>query len=370
MSADKPKDKNQGTELGQNYRIRQLPGAAFLAFPEMKEILKKEISERLGFSSPPTEEFGDLIYYANFPLFQFLPFLKLNQIKRTNRLNQVNQKESKNSDENWNNLPYWSRCAMLSPLEIEFESIGSASAALKSIQRNWAPYQYQFFRRAELIQQKLPYINLKTREFPAKIPSSPIGLYTLTGENRMIASANTSSFLPAGKIDFKEDHENPPSRAYLKIQESLTMANLLNGTPFPKANERCFEAGACPGGWTWVLVNLGANVLAVDRTELAPSLMKNPLVRFEKHDAFTLKPEEIGFCDWVFSDVICYPERLLKWVNGWLKSGLARNIICTIKMQGEPDWNTIGKFAEIPGSRILHLNYNKHELTWIHTEKS
>ena len=35
-------------------------------------------------------------------------------------------------------------------------------------------------------------------------------------------------------IVFEEDHENPPSRAYLKIQESLTMANLLNGTPLPK----------------------------------------------------------------------------------------------------------------------------------------
>lgn len=380
MSADKPKDKNQETKLGQNYRIRELPGAAFLAFPEMKEILKKEISGRLGFSSSPTEEFGDLIYYADFPLFQDFSSNQTNRIKKTdqqnqtnplnqvNQMNQVNQRENENLGGNWKKLPFWARCAMFSPLEIEFESIGSASAALKSIQRNWAPYQYQFFRRAELIQQKLPYINLKTREFPANIPSSPIGLYTLTGENKMIASAKTSSFLPAGKIAFEEDHENPPSRAYLKIQESLTMANLLNGTPLPKANERCFEAGACPGGWTWVLVNLGANVLAVDRTELAPELMKNPLVRFEKHDAFTLKPEEIGFCDWVFSDVICYPERLLKWVNGWIESGLARNIICTIKMQGEPDWNTIEKFAEIPGSRILHLNYNKHELTWIHTE--
>jgi predicted esterase YcpF (UPF0227 family) len=27
----------------------------------------------------------------------------------------------------------------------------------------------------------------------------------------------------------------------------------------------------------------------------------------------------------------------------------------------------IQEFADIPGSRIVHLNYNKHELTWIHT---
>ena len=39
-------------------------------------------------------------------------------------------------------------------------------------------------------------------------------------------------------------------------------------------------------------------------------------------------------------------------------------MICTIKMQGEIDWKLIEEgFAAIPNSRIVHLNYNKHELT-------
>ena len=186
----------------------------------------------------------------------------------------------------------------------------------------------------------------------------------------MIASAKTSSYLPAGSLHFVEDHENPPSRAYLKIQESLTMANLLFNLPLPSQGQKCFEAGACPGGWTWVLVGLGANVHAVDRAELAPELMKNPLVKFQAHDAFTLLPQDIGKMDWVFSDVICYPERLLKWIRQWLDSGLVSNMICTIKMQGEIDWKLIEEFAAIENSVVLHLNYNKHELTWIHTEIS
>ena len=213
-------------------------------------------------------------------------------------------------------------------------------------------------------------MNLKEKSFPQEIPTSPIGLYTLIEENKMFASAKTSSFLPAGEIRFKEDHENPPSRAYLKLQESLTMAHILNGTPLPQKGDLCFDAGASPGGWTWVLVNLGASVFAVDRAELSFELMKNPLVEFKAHDAFTIKPSEVGKCDWVFSDVICYPERLLKWINGWLESGLTHNMICTIKMQGKTDWKIIEEFERIPESRIVHLNYNKHELTWIHTKKS
>ena len=54
----------------------------------------------------------------------------------------------------------------------------------------------------------------------------------------------------------------------------------------------------------------GSEVFAVDRAELAPSLMKNDLVTFLAHDAFTLKPEDLGEFDWVISDVICYPELL------------------------------------------------------------
>lgn len=309
---------------------------AFLPFPEQTELLISELETRFNINLKPSARYGQLLYYEDFPDLKGV-------------------------------YPYWARTVMLEPFFLNFKTIGEAANNLKEIQRNWAPYQYTCFRRAQLIQEKLPYINLKDRKFPVKIPQSPIGLYTLIDENNLIASAKTTSFLPAGSLPFIEDHENPPSRAYLKIQESLTMANLLNGTPLPDSNSRCFEAGACPGGWTWVLINLGAQVYAVDRAELAPELMSNPLVKFQAHDGFTLKPEEIGPIDWLFSDVICYPERLFEWINMWLKYNPNLNMICTIKMQGSINWPLIQQFADIPGSKIVHLNYNKHELTWIHT---
>ena len=121
-----------------------------------------------------------------------------------------------------------------------------------------------------------------------------------------------------------------------------------------------------------MLRSLGADVFAVDRAPLAPSLMEAPHVIFQAHDAFTLTPQEVCArlgsekLDWVFSDVICYPERLLEWIQTWLESGRTRNMICTIKMQGAIDWQLVAHFASIPHSRVLHLHYNKHELTWIH----
>lgn len=323
---------------------------AFLSFPEQSELLISELAGRFGITQKPDARYGELLYYED---------IEFSEDEGSDTVPGSSLSESR--------LPYWARTVMLEPFILKFDSIGEAAGELKKLQRNWAPYQFTCFRRAQLIQEKLPYINLKERQFPVKIPDSPMGLWTLIDEHTMIASALTNSTLPAGTLHFVEDHENPPSRAYLKIQESLTMANLLNGTQLPGAGQRCFEAGACPGGWTWVLVGLGASVYAVDRAPLADSLMNNPLVTFQAHDAFTLKPEELGQVDWVFSDVICYPERLLEWINKWLAFKPDINMICTIKMQGEINWPLIQEFADIPGSRIVHLNYNKHELTWIHT---
>ena len=217
---------------------------AFLAFPEQTELLISELAGRFGITRKADARYGELLYYENLEYDGEL-------------------------------IPYWASTVMLEPFILKFDSIGQAAGELKKLQRNWAPYQYTCFRRAQLIQEKLPYINLKDRQFPVNIPSSPMGLWTLIDEHTMIASAATTSSLPAGRLHFIEDHENPPSRAYLKIQESLTMARLLTGVELPHEGQRCFEAGACPGGWTWVLVGLGASVYAVDRAPLADSLIYN-----------------------------------------------------------------------------------------------
>jgi 23S rRNA (cytidine2498-2'-O)-methyltransferase len=113
---------------------------------------------------------------------------------------------------------------------------------------------------------------------------------------------------------------------------------------------------------------LGADVRAVDRAPLGGTLASLPNVRFIKHDAFTLKPEDIGTIAWLCCDVVCYPPRLYEWIEKWLASGLCENFICTIKMQGTPDFETSRRFAAIAGSVVIHLYHNKHELTWIYTD--
>ncbi len=290
--------------------------------------------------------------------------------------------------ENFPKDVFWSRLCMKEPFMAEFSSISEAADILRSIQRNWAFVPFNCFRRAELIEKKLPFISKKERDFPYDVPSAEIGIWTLLNENQILASAKTSSPFPRGEIFFKEDKINPPSRAYLKMWEALTLLNFYlkkhqekNGlaekaealpavssekkNSLPAADSICLDAGACPGGWSWVLDSLGCKIIAIDRNPLRPDLMAKKNIEFIKHDAFTLKPEDIGKIDWLCSDVICYPPRLYDWVIKWIDSGLCEKFICTIKMQGEPDNETVKKFAAIPNSKIVHLTANKHELTWL-----
>jgi len=264
---------------------------------------------------------------------------------------------------------FWHRNIWLKPMEIRFNSIGEAAKALRAIQGAWSPAPYTQFRRAHLIAEKLPKVPAKKRPFPWKLPETPIGSWTLRDANTLLASPECGSPFPGGIIEFEEDREGPPSRAYLKLWEAFVRLRRM-----PGKGDNCLDAGASPGGWTWALSRLGASVTACDRSPLDERVAAMPGVSFVRRDAFSIKPEEFGPVDWIFSDVICYPGRLFDWVNMWLDSGLCSNFVCTIKMQGSAesgllpngvDFDTPRRFAAIPGSQVVHLYHNKHELTWI-----
>ena len=90
-----------------------------------------------------------------------------------------------------------------------------------------------------------------------------------------------------GEYEFEEDKRSPPSRAYLKLWELFTRLGY-----WPQAGDRVLDLGCSPGGWTWVLATqLGAMVVAVDRSPLARNLMEHRNVEFLKGDAFTLTPQ-------------------------------------------------------------------------------
>jgi 23S rRNA (cytidine2498-2'-O)-methyltransferase len=254
----------------------------------------------------------------------------------------------------------WAANVWHGPVRIPISSIGDAAKKLRVIQRNWALYSCAQHRRAALIMDKLPKVSAKPLAFGTSAPAAPLGSWTLLDKDTLLAAPHCASPFPNGEVQFIEDRAAPPSRAYLKLWELFTRL----GT-HPRPGEVCVDLGASPGGWTWVLAQLSARVISVDKAALEPRIASLPGVAFQRASAFALDPREIGPVDWLFSDVVCYPNRLLGLVEKWRAAGTVRRFVCTIKFQGATDFASMQKFAAIPGSELLHLHHNKHELTWI-----
>jgi 23S rRNA (cytidine2498-2'-O)-methyltransferase len=253
----------------------------------------------------------------------------------------------------------WALDVWTAPRELPAPSVKAAADALRAIQRNWSLYAASHHRRSALIHDRLPPVKARPLVFPEPAPSAPLGAWTLLAPDLLLASPTKSSPFPGGEPRFVEDKEGPPSRAYLKLWEALTR---LGRHPAP--GETCLDLGAAPGGWSWVLARLGARVTAVDKAPLDPAIAGMPGVSWRAESAFGLDPRQEPPVDWLFSDVICYPARLLALVRRWTEAGTARHLVCTVKFQGETDHEAAEAFAAIPGAVVFHGAHNKHELTF------
>lgn len=254
----------------------------------------------------------------------------------------------------------WAQNIWLAPEIISIASIGQAVKELKARGRNWASQAFHLHRRTQLIQDQLPKVSMKPLVFPAPAPSAPLGAFILIDAGTMLASARTSSPFAQGEANFIEDKTTPPNRAYLKLWEALTRLRR-----YPQPGETCLDLGASPGGWTWVLASLGASVTAIDKAPLDPKIAALPNVSCRLDSAFGLDPKSFGPVDWLCSDVICYPDKLFELIERWQAQGQVRNIVATVKLQGETDFAAIDRFKSLPNSRLSHLFHNKHELTFV-----
>ncbi|MGK5084993.1 SAM-dependent methyltransferase [Bdellovibrionota bacterium FG-1] len=254
--------------------------------------------------------------------------------------------------------PAWAQSVWRKVQSIKIESIGDAQRKLKEISKSWRYHGDLFNRRGALIADGL---NLAKASRPFRFPSrgekSPPPVFTLAEPDLILYSQEIRRPTYDGNVSFIENKGIPPSRAYLKLWEALTVLG-----DWPRANDTVVDLGSSPGSWSWALAELGANVLSIDRSELSDQLRKYKNIEFTAGDAFSFVPRKM---DWVFSDVICYPEKLYEYMRTWTESGYCQKFVCSVKFAGNPDYRMIDQFRKLPHSRVLHLCHNKNEVTWI-----
>lgn len=159
------------------------------------------------------------------------------------------------------------------------------------------------------------------------------------------------------------DNTRPPSRAFKKLREALDVFSLN-----PKRGETAVDLGASPGGWTYVLRDLGLSVTAIDRSPLAPSLMRDKKVSWLAGNALTWAPPSA--VDWLVCDVITTPENTSSLLRTWISKRLCKNFCVTVKFKGNPAIDSLLALAAFLLDHTVsfdarQLTHNKNEVTLV-----
>jgi 23S rRNA (cytidine2498-2'-O)-methyltransferase len=165
---------------------------------------------------------------------------------------------------------------------------------------------------------------------------------------------------PGGQVPVAQD-KAAPSRAFAKLVEAeIRMGQrILPG-------HTVVDLGAAPGSWTYVAVNRGARVTAIDRSPLREDLMEGRNLTFIQGDAFRFRPERP--VDWLICDIIAEPVKLSELLLDWLREGHCQRFVFTIKFKGDGSYHELDLLRrELPAlcesAYLSRLCANKNEVT-------
>ena len=164
---------------------------------------------------------------------------------------------------------------------------------------------------------------------------------------------------PLGEIPGAVD-KTAPSRAFAKLVE----AEKRLGHAITKG-ETVVDLGASPGSWSFVSLERGASVTAVDRSALRDDLMQHSQLTFIATDAFAFKPDGVPV-DWLLCDVIAAPDRTIALLLQWIRERRMRKFVVTVKFKGQSEYALLDALTnELPSLcseyGITRLCANKNE---------
>lgn len=258
--------------------------------------------------------------------------------------------------------PVWAQDWLSDCKLIPFENKSQAVKILKNIKNLGVHFETDANAKlAEGLKKELRELKLKRIDFEV---SSKFNFkyfaWGLFDDNNLIVCSNPTSQFPLGWHEFKEDKNTPPNRAYLKMWEVLCL-NYIQLKP----DDIVIDVGSSPGGWSWALSQYVQKVYSIDKADLDKKIATISNIAYRSEDAFQVNPGDYNDCTWLFSDIICTPQRLLVLVENWHLRSQVKNFVCTIKFKGNCDFNILKEFKKYENSKIIHLYQNKNEVTWI-----
>jgi 23S rRNA (cytidine2498-2'-O)-methyltransferase len=164
-----------------------------------------------------------------------------------------------------------------------------------------------------------------------------------------------------------------PSRSALKLDEAfLTLLTEDERKMLLDNPGTAVDLGAAPGGWTWLMVQKGFFVTAVDNGAMDPELMSTGLVNHKPEDAYKYyqkNPVELLLCD-----MVDRPQKVVPLIAQWFKSKNCRWAVFNLKLPMKKRfeeyesclqqfWNLSGLTPETHTLRARQLYHDREEIT-------
>lgn len=199
------------------------------------------------------------------------------------------------------------------------------------------------------------------------VVQNPSRILSVTGDEAVAAlglstpGENLSDW-PGGEIRFRREDEQV-SRAAFKLLEALERFDLE-----VRPGQEALDLGAAPGGWSYVLLQRGLAVTAVDTGELAPSVLGHPRLTFLRQNAEKVQFGPQRF-DLITCDLSWNPLNTARMVLRLAPSARpGAHLLLTVKLMLANPTRTIRQVAEIldQGFRLVRtkqLFHNRDEVT-------
>ena len=183
--------------------------------------------------------------------------------------------------------------------------------------------------------------------------------------------SNNNSSLPLGILRLKFP-QAAPSRSTLKLDEAFqTFIPKEEHSTRLRGGLHAVDLGACPGGWTYQLVNRGMFVQAVDNGSMDEGLMETGQVTYCPEDGFKFSPKKNNVY-WLVCDMIEQPQRVAKLMATWVGSGQCKEAMFNLKLPMKKRYESVLGALEIIDKTLgqqayslqaKHLYHNREEVT-------
>jgi len=175
---------------------------------------------------------------------------------------------------------------------------------------------------------------------------------------------------PGGVMPLVPTNPPPISRAYFKVREAVSWAELRI-----RPGQRAVEIGAAPGGSCQWLLEQGLLVTGIDPAEIDPAIAQHPNFTHVRRRGREVKRRDLFHCDWLLSDANLPPNYILATLDDLLAHPRVapQGLILTLKL---PDtrllehWNEWSDKVRSWGYQAIggrQLIYNRQEICLVAT---